>query len=140
MALKERIVTDRIEVLEGGAIQVRQCVEVYDDTITLIPAVEGVYEKVEVTPAELAVFEKIKKGKNKGKFREVTPAKAAIFKVITLVEPVSEVNDLVEDVKFHRYAIPAGDTIPKDILDFKNKHKKLICKKFILHDRKYLND
>lgn len=140
MTLPQRKILDRCEVLPSGTIQVRYCIEEYDDAITPVSAIEGVYKEVEVSPYEPALFEAVTKGEHKGKFREVSPGKAAVFETVTTTEPIAELTDVVGDASFNRNVIMAGEKIPKEIKDFQATHKKITCKKFDLYDRRYPND
>ena len=140
MTIKKRTILDRCEVLPSGHIQVRHCIEEYDDTITPAPAVKGVYEEVEISPYKPAILEQITEGENKGKFREVSPAKAAVFETVTITEPVAEIIDVVGEVEFHRHVVAAGDVIPPEIIAFQQAHKMIPCKKFDLYDRRHPND
>ncbi len=140
MTLKKRTVIDRCEVLPSEDIQVRHCIEEYDDTITPAPAIKGVYEEVEVSPAEPAIFEQITEGENEGKFQEVSPAKAAVFETVTITEPVDAITDVVGDVVFHRHVIAANAVIPPEVIAFQQAHKMIPCKKFDLYDRRHPND
>lgn len=140
MTLQKRTILDRCEVLPSGDIQIRHCIEEYDDTITPASAIEGEYAEVEVSPAEPAIFELITEGENEGKYQEFSPAKAAVFETITITEPIDAVTDIVGDVVFHRHVIMAGDTISPEITTFQQAHKMIPCRKFDLYDRRKPND
>lgn len=139
MTLLKRTILDRCEVIPSGDIWVRHCIEEYDPAITPAPAIEGVYEQVEVSSYEPAITEKITEGEYEGKFREVSPAKDAVFETVVITEPVAEVTDIVGDIKFHRGVIMAGDDIPQEIEIFIQTHKKITCKEFDLYDSRYPN-
>lgn len=103
MALQERRVINKIEILPNGSIQVREADEIYDDAITPSDAVDA------VTRPETAL----------DLDDSLTGLEAHVLTGKTI--PVSPKIPAVTDVKgrtFHRYVINKNQSIPADVRDF----------------------
>lgn len=116
MALKERTVINRCEVLASKDIQVREANEFYDDSIIPKDAVDAIYEEQEIESYIAAEIDE--------NGIEIIPAKEAIKGMVEISPYQPAITD-IKSQSFHRYVIASDDETPMDIQIFLDNSKKI---------------
>lgn len=117
MTIQQRTVVDKIEILRGGFTQVRRVVELYDDEITPLDAIEEVFEMVEIEPE---IIETITSGPNKGKTFKVQDA---VMRKDISIEGRVAVTDVKSTKPPHRMVYAKEDKLPVDVVAFLDNAK-----------------